>query len=171
MNIRLLKKLIQKLYMTLRAEKRSRYNRDLPLADYFVDRWERARSLNFGDGTSVYDSCLIMGKVRVGKNTWIGPFTILDGSGGELTIGDNCDISAGVHIYTHDTVGRVIDGSEVSHASVHIGNHTYIGPHSIVTKGVVLGDRVVIGANSLVNMDIPSNSKAFGTPVRIVGKV
>src|ERR1019366_8652869 len=67
-------------------------NRSLPFADLLFDRWERAKMLGFGEGTSVYDSTHVFGDVQVGKNTWIGPFTILDGSGG-LTIGDNCSIS------------------------------------------------------------------------------
>jgi acetyltransferase-like isoleucine patch superfamily enzyme len=49
--------------------------------------------------------------VTVGKNCWIGPNVILDGSGGGLFIGDYVDISAGVHIYTHDTVKRAISGA------------------------------------------------------------
>jgi acetyltransferase-like isoleucine patch superfamily enzyme len=168
MHVRLLARLFDRLYKTLRAQKRAKYQRDLPLADYFVDRWERARSLGFGEGSSVYDSCLVLGRVSVGRNVWIGPFTILDGSGGELVIGDDCDISAGVHIYTHDTVGRVVHGEEVAHGSVRIGSNTYIGPHSVIAKGVTIGDRVIVGALSLVNRDLASNTKAFGTPARVM---
>lgn len=57
-------------------------NRRLPFAELLFDRWERAEELGFGKGTSVYDSCLIFGEVSVADNTWIGPNTILDGSGG-----------------------------------------------------------------------------------------
>ena len=124
--------------------------------------------MNFGAGSSVYDSCLVLGEVSVGENTWVGPYTILDGSGGGLVIGRDCSISAGVHIYTHDTVERIIKGQPIATAPVRIGNHVYIGPHTIVSKGVTIGDYVVIGANSLVNHDIPSESKAYGTPARIV---
>ncbi|MCX8081230.1 MAG: acyltransferase, partial [Bacteroidia bacterium] len=86
-----------------RNEIRKKYNRVLPFNELFTNRWEKARFLNFGKNTSVYDLCIVIGDVEVGENTWIGPFTILDGSGG-LKIGSNCSISAGVHIYTHDTV-------------------------------------------------------------------
>ena len=44
----------------------------------------------------------------------------------------------------------------------------YIGPNVIIQKGVKIGDKVVIGANSFVNKDIPSNSKAYGNPVQII---
>ena len=91
------------LYEQLRQDKQERFQRDLPIEELLFDRWERARHLGFGEGTSIYHSALVYGDVKVGKGTWIGPSTLLDGSHG-LTIGDSCSISAGVNIYTHDTV-------------------------------------------------------------------
>src|ERR1700754_2645980 len=48
-----------------------KFNRSLPLNEVLSDRWEKARSLGFGEGASVYDSCCVFGKVSVGKNTWV----------------------------------------------------------------------------------------------------
>ena len=144
------------------------YKRTLPFADYIVDRWEKANMLGFGEGTSVYDSCLVIGQVSVGAHTWIGPYTVLDGSGG-LTIGSYCSISAGVQIYSHDTVARSLSAgkSPIEYASTQIGSRCYIGPNVIIAKGVTIGDGAVIGANSLVLKDIPANSRAHGTPCHI----
>lgn len=149
-----------------------KWHRTLSFGDYIVNRWEKARLLGFGEGTSIYDSALVFGDVQVGKYTWIGPGTILDGSGG-LEIGDYCSISAGVQIYSHDTVKWALSGGKVEKefASTCIGSRCYIGPGTIISKGVTIGDCCVIGANSLVLNDIPSFSKAFGTPTRIVGRV
>ena len=76
---------------------RLRWNRDLPLEELLFDRWERARYLGFGAGASIYHTSYVFGDVRVGANTWIGPLTVLEGSGG-LTIGAHCSISSGVQI-------------------------------------------------------------------------
>jgi acetyltransferase-like isoleucine patch superfamily enzyme len=95
------KKLFEKIIFILKAlrdNKKIKHDRFLPMGEYFGDRWARAEYYGFGEGSSVYDSAIIIGDVRVGKNTWIGPNVILDGSGG-LTIGDFCTISAGVQIY------------------------------------------------------------------------
>lgn len=89
---------LRAFWAAARDEVDARFHRTLPLGDYVVDRWEKARSLGFGEGTSIYDSSLVLGDVRVGARTWIGPFTVLDGSGG-LEIGDTCSVSAGVQIY------------------------------------------------------------------------
>jgi acetyltransferase-like isoleucine patch superfamily enzyme len=162
---------LKKQLLDQRNELKKQFNRVLPVGDYISDRWEKAAFLGFGENSSIYDSSLVFGDVKVGNNCWIGPFTILDGSGGTLEIGDDTNVSAGVHIYTHDTVDRVMFGKEITKDSVTIGNHCYIGPNSVIVKGVTIGDYVVIGANSLVNKDIPSFSKAFGTPVRVRGTI
>ncbi|MEN9755783.1 MAG: Maltose O-acetyltransferase [Pseudomonadota bacterium] len=154
-------------------ELRATYDRSLPFADAQFDRWERARSLGFGEKTSIYDSSAVFGTVHVGTNTWIGPFTILDGSGGGLTIGDYCSISAGVHIYTHDTVLWAVSGGvqNARKGAVVIGSNTYIGAQSVIVAGVTIGSRCVIAANSLVNRDVPDGTIVGGTPARVLGRV
>ena len=142
-------------------------NRSLPFADILFDRWEKARELGFGEGSSVYDSSLILGDVQVGKNTWIGPFTVLDGSGG-LVIGDYCSISAGVQLYSHDSIQWATSGGEkkYEHSATRIGNNCYIGPNAIITKGITLGDGSVVGANSFVNRSFPAGSRIAGSPAK-----
>ena len=162
---------LSSLWEHLQSAVAEKWQRTLPFGDYFVDRWEKARRLGFGSGTSIYDSSLVLGDVTVGESTWIGPFTILDGSGG-LRIGSYCSISAGVQIYTHDTVEWSLTGGVATpeRAATSIGSRCYVGPNTVIAKGVTIGDGCVIGANSLVLRDVPDGSKAFGTPCRVVGK-
>lgn len=163
---------LRALWRQRRAEVHAEFRRTLPLADYIVDRWEKAEALGFGEGASIYDSALVIGNVTVGAKTWIGPFVVLDGSGG-LEIGAHCSISAGVQIYSHDSVNWAITGgsSSYEYAETRIGNSCYIGPNVIIAKGVSIGDGCMIGANSLVLSDIPPNSKAVGSPCRIIGRM
>jgi acetyltransferase-like isoleucine patch superfamily enzyme len=160
------------LYESLRSDVRDRWNRDLPLDELLFDRWERARSLGFGEGVSIYHSALVYGNVEVGPDTWIGPFTLLDGTGG-LRIGRNCSISAGVHIYTHDTVKWALSGGAAPYerASVEIGDCCHIGGQTVVAKGVTIGPHSVVGACSYVNRDVPAYTVAAGSPCRPIGEV
>jgi acetyltransferase-like isoleucine patch superfamily enzyme len=160
------------LFGRLRADMRERWDRDLPAGELLVDRWERARSLGFGDGTSIYGSSYVYGRVTVGERTWIGPNTILDGTGG-LSIGSNCSISAGVQIYTHDIVAWAVSGgtSDYEHGPVEIGDCCYLGPQTVVARGVAIGAHTVVGACSFVNRALPPHSVAVGTPCRVIGKV
>jgi hypothetical protein len=48
---------------------REHWNHSLPSGDYIVGRWRKARVLGFGEGSSIYDSALVLGNVKVGKKT------------------------------------------------------------------------------------------------------
>lgn len=157
----------------LQAEKMASYHRRVSVGDLLTERDQNARAYGFGAGTTMYDSVLVIGDVKVGCNTWIGPNVILDGSGGGLEIGDFCSIDAGAQIYTHDTVKWALSGGNEPRecAPTKIGSRVFIGPNSVITKGVTIGDEVAIGAFSFVNRDIPAGAKVFGQPARVVGKI
>jgi acetyltransferase-like isoleucine patch superfamily enzyme len=163
---------LRELHQRLDREMRERWDRSLPLQELMSDRWQRARELGFGEGASIYASSYVYGDVRVGARTWVGPFTLLDGTGG-LQIGVNCSISSGVQIYTHDSVEWALSGgvAEYELAPVSIGDCCHIGAQAIVVKGVSIGDHCVIGAASFVNRDVPPCTIAAGTPCRPIGSV
>jgi len=160
------------LHKTLDNQFISELKRALPFNEELLDRWDRAKKLGFGEHSSIYDSSLVFCVINVGSHVWIGPFTIIDGSGG-LTIGDHCTISAGVHIYTHDNVERTLTGgaADIIRASVEIGSNTYIGPHSVIKRGISIGHHVIIGSGSYVNKTVPPYSVIAGSPATVIGEV
>lgn len=167
---------VKRRYERIRKEAvedmRKKYDRALPLDEMLLDRWKKAELLGFGEKTSVYENVYIYGKPQVGKNVWIGPFAVLDGSGG-LSIGDGCDISCGVMIFSHSTHLRCVSEGNMSivKKSVEIGNYVYIGSGAIILPGVNIGDHSIIGAAALVTKDVPSFSVVMGVPARQVGRV
>lgn len=162
----------RRAYEELRGVMREKWQRDLPFEELLFDRWERGRSLGFAEGANIYHNSYVYGDVTVGEKTWVGPFTLLDGTGG-LSIGKYCNISAGVQIYTHDTTKWVLTGGGAAYerAPVTIGDCCHIGSQSVIGKGVTIGDHCVIGACSFVNRDIPPYTVAFGVPCRPAGRV
>lgn len=162
-NFRNLKELIR----FQRAKVYDNFKRHVSINDLLSDRWETAEFYGFGEGTSCYNNVLIIGDVCVGKNTWIGPNVVLDGTAG-LIVGDHCSISAGAQIYTHNTVNwsTSLGADGIETAPTKIGNGVYIGPNSIIQMGVTVEDKSVIGAMSFVNKDVSYNSKVFGCPAR-----
>lgn len=163
---------IGRLHARLRADMAERFDRDLPLQDLLIDRWERARQLGFGEGSSIYASAYVYGTVAVGGGTWIGPNVVLDGSGG-LRIGSGCDISAGVQVYTHDTVARVLSEGRapIAHSPTRIEDHVHVGAGAVIARGVTIGHHSVIGACAFVNRDVPPYTVALGVPARPAGRV
>lgn len=161
--------LAREFLRVLALRKRKQFDRRVSVGDLLTERAESAAAYGFGQGSTIYDNVLVRGDVKVGRNTWIGPGCILDGSGGELRIGDWCSISAGAQIYTHHTVNRSISLGEepIECASTIIGDGVYIGPNVIVQMGVKIGDKAIVGANSFVNRDVPPGAKVFGCPARI----
>ncbi len=101
--------LLRESYLATDERLRAEFQRSLPFQDAMFDRWERAKRLGFLAGASIYNSAAVFGDVKAGAATWIGPNTLLDGSGGGIEIGAHCSISSGVHIYhaRHCSVGAL----------------------------------------------------------------
>ncbi|EPT8082156.1 DapH/DapD/GlmU-related protein [Vibrio vulnificus] len=91
-----------------------------------------------------------------------------------IEIGNNVYITAGCQFITHDG-GTLILRKEVPDLElcdqIKIGNDVYIGMNTMICPGVVIGDRVIIGAGSIVTKSIPSNSVAVGSPARVIKTV
>lgn len=89
-----------------------------------------------------------------------------------ITIGDNVDMNDNFTIMTHDFGHRVflpLFGEFLSSSGrVRIGNNVYFGTNVTILKGGVIGNNCIIGAGSIVNKPIPSNSVAAGVPCRVI---
>ena len=115
----------------------------------------------------------IIGEPEIGEGTWIGAFTVIDGSGG-LRIGRGCDVSCGVHIYTHSTVRRCVSGrayEAIDRQPVVVGDYVFIGANTVLMMGVTIGDRAVIAAGAVVTTDVAPATIVGGVPARPVGRV
>ena len=55
-----------------------------------------------------------------------------------------------------------------SKGPTRIGDNVWCGAHVVVTSGVTIGERCVIGANSVVTEDLPPYSIAAGAPARVL---
>jgi serine O-acetyltransferase len=77
-------------------------------------------------------------------------------------IGSDCCISQGV------TIG--ISGCGEMRGVPVVGNRVYIGVNAVVAGKISVGDDVLIGANSLVNRDVPSHCTVLGVPAVVVSE-
>jgi serine O-acetyltransferase len=88
----------------------------------------------------------------------LGSNVILAHGGKGVVLSDEANLGDRVTIYHQVTVAR--------HAQ--IGNDVWIGPGARILENVTVGDWVKIGANAVVNSDVPAHSTAVGVPARIL---
>lgn len=160
---------IQKKLWSYTLKKFRRIN---PTMEDITD-WKEKGKFLFGEkNITVYDSSTIAGDVEIGENTWVGPFTALDGTGG-LKIGKNCSISSKVNIVSHDSIKWALSGGVESYeyAPISIGDNCFIGTGAFVGKGVSIGNNCLIAANSVVTNDVKDYSIVGGIPARKIGHV
>lgn len=112
--------------------------------------------------------------VEIGEGTMMRPkSTNIDLTSPSLIkIGKDCYMNENFTLLTHDWVTRVFirAGYEFlpSSGRVTIGDNVNFGQNVMVLKGVNIGDNTFIGAGSIVTRDIPANSIAVGIPAKVV---
>jgi len=84
-----------------------------------------------------------------------------------LHIGKNCIVAPEAMILTHDASYYLFTG-EYRVAPVHIGDNCFIGYGVVIMPGVTIGNKVIIGAGSVVTRDLPSDSVAVGSPAKVI---
>ncbi len=93
-------------------------------------------------------------EAEIGPSCYIGHFGgIFIGRG--VRIGSRSNISQGVTIGVHRA------------GSPTIGDGCGIAPGAVVVGGITIGDRVYIGANAVVSVDVPSDSVVRAARVSI----
>jgi len=116
-------------------------------------------------------SFLRLSGVKIGKNTMISLGAKIDVRRGQVTIGDNCLITHGCYILSHDGAAHVLNDADDGSGFVTIGNNVFLGVNSVVMRNVTIGDHAIIGAGSVVNKDIPAGVVAAGNPVKVLKEI
>ena len=111
----------------------------------------------------------IVGSPRIGKNVYIGAYSLINANSSIVEIGDNCDIASFVSINCADSHLRCIGlDSDISRGDIKIGNNVFIGSHSVIKGGAKIGSNCVIAAGTVVDAsDIPPYSLVAGNPMLI----
>lgn len=86
----------------------------------------------------------------------VGPIVV----NGSAKIGDYARVHVGVNIGQAYAKGK--DGAP------QIGNYCYFGPGAKLFGPIKIGDKVVVGANSIVNESFSSNCTIAGVPAKVI---
>ncbi len=110
--------------------------------------------------------------IHVGENFYANfDCTLLDG--GRITIGKNCMMAPGVHIYTNThPVNAEQRITEVEYTKpVTIGDNVWIGGRAVINPGVTIGHNAVVASGAVVIKDVPDNVVVGGNPAKIIKKL
>ena len=90
-----------------------------------------------------------------------------------VEIGDHCMFANGCFIsdanHRFDDPDRPVPWQGfTTKGPTRIGDNVWCGANVVITSGVTVGERCVIGANSVVTADMPPFSVAAGAPARVL---
>ena len=95
----------------------------------------------------------------LGKCTDIGAFTYINALHG-VEIQDEAQIASHCSVYSLSTIDN-------KKGKVTIKKNARVGTHSTIMPGITIGENAVIGAHSFVNKDVPADTIAYGTPIKV----
>lgn len=131
-----------------------------------LECWNKFGNQNFEPTITIGSNCKIgeyshitaCNRIIIGDGALVGRFTLItDNSHGSLSL-ENSNIPP-------------IKRELVSKGEIVIGNNVWLGDKVTICGGVHIGDNVIIGANSVVTKDIPSNSMAAGVPAKVIKQI
>lgn len=111
--------------------------------------------------------------IVIGEGTNIGRRSTISAAN-SIVIGKNVLMASDVlitdhfHEYRDVAIPIMHQGITTHEDRVIIGDDTWIGTHAVIMGNVTVGKHCVIGANSVVNRDIPDYCVAVGNPSRII---
>ncbi|RAP29560.1 hypothetical protein C2W64_03208 [Brevibacillus laterosporus] len=102
--------------------------------------------------------------IKVGDQSAVALMVMMDIMFPELiTIGRNCVIGYNTTILAHE---YLVD--EYRLGEVIIGDRVLIGANTTILPGVVIGDNAVIAAGSVVHRDVPAGAFVGGNPLQTI---
>lgn len=145
---------------------------------YLSKRIKRFLAMYFPDAR-IRKKFWIQTNIELGSGTYLSQHvTVVDDYQGNrvlLKIGKNCSIAPGVvfaPVSTHNNSQilrkmNLLKDYEIKKPII-IGDDVWIGANCTILSGVKIENCCIIGANSLVNKNIPAFSLAYGTPVKVI---
>jgi acetyltransferase-like isoleucine patch superfamily enzyme len=135
--------------------------------------------LEIGAGTlfepGVWITAPAPARIRIGSGAFLN-LGVMVVSMQLVEIGNHCMLANGCFVtdanHRFDDPDRPVPWQGfTTKGPTRLGDNVWCGAHVVITSGVTVGERCVIGANSVVTTDVPPFSIAAGAPARVIGDV
>ena len=114
-------------------------------------------------------------RVRIGSGTFLN-LGVMVAAVERVDIGDhcmfanNCFVTDGNHRFDDPDTPVPYQGF-TSKGPTIVGDNVWCGANVVITSGVTVGERCVIGANSVVTQDLPPRTIAAGAPAKVLREI
>jgi acetyltransferase-like isoleucine patch superfamily enzyme len=114
-------------------------------------------------------------RVRIGSGSFLN-IAVMVAAVELVEIGDHCMFANGCFVtdgsHRFDDPDKPVpwQGFDTK-GPTRVGDNVWCGAHVVITSGVTVGERCVIGANSVVTRDLPPRSIAAGAPAKVLREV
>src|SRR3712207_988144 len=114
-------------------------------------------------------------RIRIGEGTFLNIAVQVAAMelveiGAHCMFANGCFVTDANHRFDDPTTPITWQGF-TSKGPTRIGDNVWCGANVVVTSGVTIGERCVIGANSVVTTDLPPYSIAAGAPAKVLREV
>ena len=111
----------------------------------------------------------IRGNPEIGKNVYIGFFSIINAKDCRIRIGDNCDIAPSVSINCADSHKKCIGlMKNIERKPIILENNVFVGTQTVIKPGAYIGHHSVVASGTVVDsVKIPPYSLVVGNPMRV----
>ena len=103
------------------------------------------------------------------RNTMLAAVELIE-IGDHVMFANNCFVGDADHRYDDPSKPVTWQGFEPK-GPVRIGSNCWFGVGCVVTGGVEIGERSVIGANSVITRDLPAGVIAAGAPAKVIREI
>ncbi|HEX7861817.1 MAG TPA: serine O-acetyltransferase [Verrucomicrobiae bacterium] len=86
---------------------------------------------------------------------------------GMIIVNEAARVGANCRIHPGTVIGTAAGQSK---AAPQIGDNVYIGPGAKIFGAIRIGNNVAIGANAVVNKDVPDNVTVGGIPAKVISE-
>src|SRR3954463_15097127 len=135
--------------------------------------------LRIGEGTLLEPGCWITmaaeAQIEIGEGCFLNRNTMLAAKE-RIEIGDHVMFANGC--FVGDAAHRFDDPEKpitwqgfTSKGPVRIGSNCWFGANCVLASGVEIGERSVVGANSVVTQDLPPRVIAAGSPAKVLKEI
>ena len=139
----------------------------------------RERRLEVGEGTLLEPQVWITApgdaRVRIGAGSFLNIGVMVAAIelveiGDHVMFANGCFVTDANHRFDDPDKPVTWQGFS-SKGPTRVGDNVWCGANVVITSGVTVGERCVIGANSVVTEDLPPRSIAAGAPAKVLKRV